>query len=169
MILAGFLTRVLFSRGTMKGKGTQRVMTVSGIARNHSWSCKWWEQGRCLYPGKMQRNAPPLHYLLALLSFSTSSTASWLWGIWKWILLQWKARHGQSLRQKHCCNSWCQPLLGPSILRVTAALIWLPGRKDRVCGLKQVRELQPHPWPGWGGLGIRAMACPVEPVCLQSR
>lgn len=32
MILAGFLTRVLFSRGTMKGKGTQRVMAVSGIA-----------------------------------------------------------------------------------------------------------------------------------------
>lgn len=31
MILAGFLTRVLFSRGTMKGKGTQRVMAVSGI------------------------------------------------------------------------------------------------------------------------------------------
>lgn len=169
MILAGFLTRVLFSRGTMKGKGTQRVMAVSGIAlRESQLVLQWWEQGRCLYPGKMQRNAPPLHYPLALLSFSTNSTASWLWGIWKWILLQWKASDGLSW-DSNAAIPWPQPLLGPSILRVTAALIWLPGKKDWVCGLKEVREFQPLPWPGWAGHGIRAVACTVEPVCLQSR
>lgn len=140
MILSGFLTRVLLSRGTIKGRGTQRVTAVSGIARNNSWSCKWWEWGWYLYSVEMQRNAPPLHYLLPLLSFSTNSTASWLWGKWKWIFA---AVEGKTWIIPEITSGLSHSLDLPS-WRVTAALIWLLGKKDWVCGLKEARELQLH-------------------------